>query len=46
MSDVADRRPSSSHWKMATAIVKLDDGTDGLEVNHSPSKRLNRISHR
>lgn len=46
MSDTGERRASSSHWKMATAVVKLDDGTDGLEVNHSPSKRHNRIPRR
>ncbi|KAL3210777.1 hypothetical protein MRX96_036877 [Rhipicephalus microplus] len=45
-ADVGDRRASSSHWKMATAVVKLDDGPEGLEVNHSPSKRSHRMSHR
>ncbi|XP_070391428.1 cell adhesion molecule Dscam1-like isoform X4 [Dermacentor albipictus] len=45
-ADLGDRRASSSHWKMATAVVKLDDGAGGLEVNHSPSKRSHRMSHR
>lgn len=30
-ADLGDRRASSSHWKMATAVVKLDDGAEGLE---------------
>ncbi|XP_064480488.1 cell adhesion molecule Dscam1-like [Ornithodoros turicata] len=46
VSDMGDRRASSSHWKMATAVVNLDDGPMGMEANHSPSKRLNRLSHR